>query len=60
MPNLNSWLDRVEQVARKPEARNSDLCKFGDSRRKNIGTGHGEPEAGGLDILFKDPTARLE
>src|SRR5208282_401495 len=53
-PEHHSWLSRLEQVPWKREARNSDLCKFGDSRRQNIRTGHGEPKARGFDMKRLD------
>src|SRR6266852_3437917 len=36
LPDPNSCSDRVEQVPRKRETRNSDLCKFCDPGGRNI------------------------
>src|SRR6266851_2312935 len=48
LPDPNSCLDRVEQIPRKRETRNSDLCTFGDPGGRNIGTRHSKPQTRGL------------
>ncbi len=59
LPDPNSCSDRVEQVPRKRETRNSDLCKFCDPGGRNIKTGHSEPKARGLNMKRLDVQSRM-
>src|SRR6266852_6328735 len=59
LPEPNSCSDRVEQVPRKRETRDSDLCKFCDPGGRNIKTGHSEPKARGLNLKRLDVQSRM-
>src|SRR5713101_7774166 len=59
LPDQNSCLDRLEQIPRKRETRNSDLCTFGDPGGRNIGTRHSKPQTRGLAMKGLDVQPRM-